>query len=206
MTTDLADRSEAAFIAQCKQGNKDAISELFERHYPAAMVVARGILRDREDAQDAVQAAFMVAFRRLESFRGDSSFKTWITRIVVNCCLLQLRERRNRKTRLEADGHNGEPRPEVFESRTPTPEKSAWCGEIATAWFAAVARLPKNLRDPYTLFTISEVPLEDVASTLGLTVSATKTRLFRARAGLRSSLEGVWSGRHGHLKHQRQTV
>jgi hypothetical protein len=66
--------------------------------------LAAGILRHRENAQDAVQSAFFLAFRRMDSFRGDASFKTWITRIVVNCCLLQLREARNRVARVQLGG------------------------------------------------------------------------------------------------------
>jgi RNA polymerase sigma-70 factor (ECF subfamily) len=158
--------------------------------------VARGILRRHEDAQDAVQVAFMMAFRRLESFRGDASFKTWITRITVNCCLFQLREKRNRVTWVQLEGRNGEYCPDLLESGRPTPEKSAWHREIATAFAAAVARLPKNLRKPYTLFAICEFSLEDVASALGLSLAATKSRVYRARAEMRASLQRVWIGRH----------
>lgn len=188
--------SESALIARSKQGDQAAISELFRRHHAWALQLAIGILRHQDDAEDAVQTVFFHAFRRLESFRGDASFKTWITRIVVNCCLVQLRQPRNRMTWVQLEDLNGAQGPDILPSPAATPEKSAWCGEIGAALSRAVTRLPKDLKETYTLVAISELSLEDVASSLGLTVSATKTRLFRARAGLRRSLQPFWSGAH----------
>jgi RNA polymerase sigma-70 factor (ECF subfamily) len=185
--------SEAELIAQSKQGDQEAIAELFRSHYASSVRLAYSILRHPDDAQDAVQAGFFLAFRRLGDFRGEASFKTWISRIVVNCCLLQLREARRRATWVGLEGRNGTQGTELMPSQTPTPEKSAWCREISSAFFAAVARLPKHLRDTYTLFEISGLSLREVATALGLTIAATKTRLFRARAGLRISLQPVWS-------------
>jgi RNA polymerase sigma-70 factor (ECF subfamily) len=189
--------SNQILIAQSKQGDRDAISELFERHYAPALSVARRILRRPEDAQDSVQAAFMMAFRRLERFLGDASFKTWITRITVNCCLPQLRERRNRVTWAQLESRNGEQGPDLLDSGKPTPEKSAWHSEVASAFAAAVAQLPNHLQLPYTMFAIHELSLQDVASSLGLSLSATKSRVYRARAGMRASLQPVWIGRRG---------
>jgi RNA polymerase sigma-70 factor, ECF subfamily len=180
----MEDTPEDTLIAGGKQGDRDAIAELFRRHYARSLKLASGILHHQDDAQDAVQAAYFLAFRELKSFRGDSSFKTWITRIVVNCCLLQLRNTRHRMTWIQVDD-----RPDVLASPAPNPEKSAWSGEIAAALSNAVSSLPKNLQEAYTLFTISGLSLQEVASSLGLTVSATKTRLFRARAGIRMSLQ-----------------
>ena len=189
--------SEDTLIAQSKQGDQHAIAELVGRYYPASLRFARGFLRHTEDAQDAVQMAYFVAFRRLETFRGEASFKTWISRIVVNCCLLQMREARRKVTWVRLEDCHGKQGPDLLPSREPTPEKTTWCREISSAFSAAVARLPIHLREAYTLFEISDLSLEEVALTLGLSVSATKTRVFRARAGIRRSLQPVWSGRHG---------
>ncbi len=151
----------------------------------------RGILHHSDEAQDAVQVAYFLAFRRLDNFRGESSFKTWIGRIVVNCCLLQLREARRRMNWVQLDPQ----RADLIASHGLTPEKTAWGREISTAFSSAVARLPEHLRETYTLFAISGLSLREVAVAMGLSISATKTRLFRARAGLRSSLQPVWGGR-----------
>ena len=195
MTVDTPDKTaETALIARCKRGDRSAIGELFHCHYSQSLKVATGILRREDDAQDAVQSAFLLAFRRIGSFRGESSFKTWITRIVVNCCLLQLRAR-NRATMVQFADRNGACGPDTLASQSPTPEMCAWCSEIAAAVSRAVSMLPKHLQEPYTLFTFSGCPLEEVAALLGLTVAATKTRLFRARAGMRVSLLPIWARR-----------
>lgn len=193
----MNETNETELITRSKEGNQEAIAELFHRHYPASLHLAGGILRHPDDAQDAVQTAYFLAFRRLEKFRGESSFKTWITRIVVNCCLLQLREARHRVDWKPLEDRHQPQRQNSVPSRTPNPERSAWCGEIASALSASMARLPKHLREPYTLFTVAELPLQEVATSLGLTISATKTRLFRARAWMRTSLKPVWAGARG---------
>jgi RNA polymerase sigma-70 factor (ECF subfamily) len=187
----MRDTPESELITMSREGDRDAITELFHRHYPSSLRVAYFILRQKDDAEDAVQTAYFLAFRRLGKFRGESSFKTWMTRIVVNSCLLHAREARRRLgwQRLE-EGKGIE-----AVSHAPNPEKSAWCGEVAAAFSRAVERLPKHLRDPYSLFAVAGLPLEEVATALDLTISATKTRLFRARAGMRRSLQGVWRGR-----------
>jgi RNA polymerase sigma-70 factor, ECF subfamily len=186
---------EADLIACARQGDERAIAELFRRHYGSSLRLARGILRQHDDAQDAVQTGFFLAFRRLGDFRGAASFKTWITRIVVNCCLLQLREARRKVAWVQLEDRYETPVIDTLSSPVPTPEKSAWCSEISSAFSVAVARLPKHQREVYTLFAISGMSLREVATALGLTVPATKTRLFRARAGIRMSLRPVWSVR-----------
>ena len=188
---------ETELITRSKEGHEEAIAELFHRHYPASLHLAWGILRHPDDAQDAVQTAYFLAFRRLEKFRGESSFKTWITRIVVNCCLLQIREARHRANWTPLEDRHQSQAADLMPSRTPNPERSAWCSEIASAFSTSVARLPKHLREPYALFTVAELPLQEVATALGLTISATKTRLFRARAWMRTSLKPVWAGARG---------
>jgi RNA polymerase sigma-70 factor (ECF subfamily) len=187
--------TETELIAQGQQGNQEAIAELFRRHYASALRLAYGILRHTDDAQDAVQSGFFLAFRRLSSFRGDSSFKTWVTRIVANCCLLQLREARRKVRWARPEDRAGATWLDLLPSPEPSPERIAWRREIASALSAAVATLPEHLREAYVLFAISGLPLREVAATLGLTVSATKTRLFRARAGIRTSLHPAWRGR-----------
>ncbi len=187
----MRETHESELIANSREGDTDAIAELFHRHYPSSMRVALNILRHEDDAQDAVQAAYFMAFRRLEKFRGDASFKTWLTRIVVNCCLLHLRDARHRLKWVQLEDWNGVQGPA---SQFSNPEQHAWSREIGSAFSTAIARLPRHLREPYTLFAVSELPLKEIATALGLTMAATKTRLFRARAWMRTSLEPVWAG------------
>jgi len=192
---------ESELIARCKQGDQHALTELFRRHYTPSLRLAFGILRNPDDAQDAVQTGCLLAFRNLANFRAEGCFKTWITRIVMNSCFLQLREARRRVTWVGIEDRNGTGLEDVLPSPGPTPEKSASYGELFSAFSTAVARLPKHLREPYTLFAISSLPLREVAMVLGLTLSATKTRLFRARAGIRSTLRPVWITKRAHRAH-----
>ena len=148
-----------------------------------SITVARRILPAREEFLDAVQSAYLSAFRNFQSFRGDASFKTWITRIVLNQCIARLREPYRRRITLSLD----EPVPggtlPIIAVDSRTPEDLALRAEIERAVAAAVSKLPKALRDVFTR-----------SNALGLTVQATKMRLFRARSHPRQELQTVFAG------------
>lgn len=153
----------------------DAINELFAQHYKASLRTAYGILRSKEDSEDAVQTAYSAAFREFHRFRGESSFKTWITRIVVNCCLMQLRDRRARpQVPLDDVQH-------AVESQAVTPETLCYLQELHAAHTTAASRLPQHLKDVYAPCLIAGLAFPAVAHQLGLTPAAAKARLFRAR-------------------------
>jgi RNA polymerase sigma-70 factor (ECF subfamily) len=190
--TGMEPKSDIELIANGKDGNEQALAELFQRHYPSSLKLARRILRHGDTAQDAVQTAYLLAFRHLATFRGDACFKTWITRIVVNCCLLQLREASLRTAWVQLDDASHPLPAEILSSPVPTPEKSAWRQEIAHALSEAIMKLPPHLREVFSLYAVSGLSVKEVAFTLGLTIAGAKTRLFRARAGLRVRLLPVW--------------
>ena len=163
----------------------DAINELFARHYGASLRTAYRILRSKEDSEDAVQTAYFAAFRKLNQFRGESSFNTWITRIVVNSCLIQLRARRA-KRQVALDDIRPAP-----ESRAFTPETLCYQRELQDAHAKAASRLPQNLKEVYASRLISDIEFPAVAHHLGLTRNAAKSRLFRARRRIEHSLQSV---------------
>jgi RNA polymerase sigma-70 factor (ECF subfamily) len=189
----MPEKLEPELMADCKRGDKAAMAELFGRHYASSLRVARGILRSEEEAQDAVQSAYVSALRYFHSFRGEATFKTWITRIVMNHCLVRLHERRRRRDWVSLDDLGRSGGLTMLASAAPTPEKSTLCQEIASALSDAADRLPKPLREVFALCAFAGLSLKDAAAALGLTVSATKTRLFRAHARMRSQLQPVWS-------------
>jgi len=166
-----------------------AINELFTQHYKASLRTAYRILRSKEDSEDAVQTAYCAAFQHFHRFRGESSFKTWITRIVVNCCLMQLRNRR--------------PRPQVpfddiestVASHAATPEVLCYLAELQAAHAKAASMLPKVLHDVYAESVISGIASPKVADQLGLTATAAKSRLFRARRKVQHALQPVMQRR-----------
>jgi len=184
-------KSDFELMAEGKHGNQAAVSELFERHYASSVSLARMILRSGEGSEDAVQMAYLSAFRNLDAFRGESSFKTWITRIVVNNCLMQLRAYRRRANWVQLkdlETGSGQSR---LASRWPSPEESAWSREIGSACSGAVAKLPGDQREAFNLHTAAGLTAKEVATALGLTVPAAKARIFRARTRLQSSLRRV---------------
>ena len=193
-TNVLNETPEPQLVADARNGNRDAIAELFCRHYTHSIAVARRKLPAQEEFLDAVQSAYLSAFRNFQSFRGDASFKTWITRIVLNQCLMRLREPRRHWITLSADlpGREGAPPTLAVDSRTP--ENLALRAEMESAMADAVSKLPKALSDVFIRCSVSGLSIRDTAEALGLTVQATKTRLFRARSQLRQELQKAFGG------------
>jgi RNA polymerase sigma-70 factor (ECF subfamily) len=204
----MHEKREPELIAGCKRGNKAAGTELLGRHYASSLRLARGMLRSEEESQDAVQSAYFSALRHMRNFRGDATFKTWITRIVMNECLVRLRERRRRRDWVCLDDMGQSTAMNVLASAAPTPEKLTLCQEIASALSDAASILPKPLRDVFALCVFSGLSIGETAAALGLTVGATKTRLFRAHARMRSHLQPVWSeiNIHGRAARERSAI
>ena len=191
----MQERPELELIARSRQGDQAAISELFGRHYSSCLRLARGILRSEDDSQDAVQAAYVSAFQHFGAFREESSFKTWISRIVVNCCLMQMRTPWRQPVWMYLDALEGGRGADSLVSQAPNPEKSTYSREIRSALSNALSHLPSQLRDAFILYCVSGLTVNEVAATLGLTVAAAKTRVFRARAKVRVHLQPVWPHR-----------
>jgi RNA polymerase sigma-70 factor (ECF subfamily) len=189
----VQEKAEAGLIPDEQRGEQAAISELFRRHYSSCLLLANRILRSEEESRDAVQSAFLSAFRHLHSFRGDSTFKTWLGRIIVNECFMHLRRPEHRLTWVDLDSLYASGLAERVTSPALTPEKLALSGEIGAALADGVARLPEPLRQVFSLYAVSGLSLREVAEALGLTLSAVKTRLFRARLRMRSHLQPIWS-------------
>jgi RNA polymerase sigma-70 factor (ECF subfamily) len=186
--------ADSELIAQGKQGDQAAISELFDRHYSSSLRLAGRILRSWDQAQDAVQTAYFSAFQHLSRFREDASFKTWLSRIVVNSCLMQLRDRARRAGWVRLENLKGGLGSDGLVSPTPSPEKAAWFLEIASAFTDAASKLPKHLREVYILHSVAGLTVPEVANALGLTLPAAKMRLFRANSGIRLHLQLNWGG------------
>jgi len=184
-------KSDFELMAEGNRGNQAAVGELFERHYVSSVGLARIILRSGEESGDTVQMAYLSAFRNLDAFRGESSFKTWITRIVFNNCLMQLRASRRRVNWVQLKDLETGPEQSRLVSRRPSPEESAWAREIGSACSGAVAKLPGNQREAFNLHAASGLSIREVATVLGLTEPAAKARIFRARTRLQSSLRRV---------------
>jgi len=186
-TRQTSETTDQELVEQSRGGDEAAMTKLIQRHYGTSLRVAQSILRNQSDSEDAVQAAYGRAFRYLHTFRAEARFSTWITSIVVNQSLMHLRRQR-RATLLSLDEPTHEQAARYLTSRDPTPEENAARREISAAIARALARLPNGLRMPYTLHAVSGLSVAEVADELGLSVSATKSRIFRARCSLESRL------------------
>jgi RNA polymerase sigma factor (sigma-70 family) len=147
------------------------------------------ITRNREDAEDAMQDAWMRAFIHIETFDGRAAFSTWFTRIAINSALMILRKRKGRIEVSLTDCPCNETReiPAIVEPSR-GPEERCLQSEKAALVRQAVSRLPASLGNVVESQYSHEMSIQDLATTMGISVGATKSRLRRARARLRECL------------------
>jgi RNA polymerase sigma factor (sigma-70 family) len=181
---------EHSLVAKAKSGHDDAFGELYKRHQRKAYCTALRILRNQQDAEDAVQRAFQRALVNLQRFREDSTFSTWLTRIVINEALMLLRQRRAREPFDEScvDAAQSDGGMEIA-GGGPTPEEILCESERRAALLQAIGRLRKNLRAVVLHRELKGLTSAETARLLGLTVNAVKARTFHARRFLRRHLE-----------------
>ena len=196
-TYSYRDQSEHHLVAEGQAGNAAAIGELFERYQSSSLKLARRILMNECEAEDAVQSAYCSAFAHFEDFRREASFKTWLQRIVVNCCLITLRQRWHRIS-IETTHYLTTAKLEDFSSPVQSPEKAAWSSQVTAAHERAIAQLPAIMRRAYLLYAHAELPIAQIAIELGLTLPAAKSRVFRARNTVRLLVEQMWSMERDH--------
>lgn len=185
-----ADTDERRLVAQAKSGSSSAFGQLYERYRLRLYNTTYRVLRQQQDAEDAVQRCFQRALINLARFREDSTFSTWVTRIAINEALMLLRQRRTTVPLAEV-GHDDSETPFLaeFVDRAPSPEQTVAENEIRDALAQAVSRLRKNLRAVILLREFRGLTSEETARRLGLTVAAVKARIFHARRSLRRKLE-----------------
>ena len=184
---------EAAFLERLRSGDGAAAETWVRESTPRMLAVARRMLRSEDDARDAVQEAFISAFRGLDAFEGGARLSTWLHRIVVNACLMKLRTRR-RKPEESID----DMLPNFLEDGHHADEPRRWQGgavewierdEVRQAVRKAIDQLPETHRNVLLLRDIEELDTAEVAKMLEITEGAVKTRLHRARMALRGLLD-----------------
>jgi RNA polymerase sigma-70 factor (ECF subfamily) len=180
------DYTDSDLVESARQGDKQAFGELVKRHHHWCVGLASGILRDRGDAEDEAQNAYWSAFQHLDQYQGDAEFLTWLARIVVNQCLMFIRSRRRaRFLHLDA-GIPGYPSGSIdLPSWRLDPEGEAGNRQVREVLEREIRSIPALLRNVVLLRDVEELPIGEVADRLGITVSAAKSRLLRARIELR---------------------
>lgn len=181
-----------------RAGDPHAQRQWVEQVGPRMLRTARGILVQEEDARDAVQEAFLSAFRGLATFDGRSRLSTWLHRITINASLMKLRSRRRRPERsIEellptylADGHQTRSTPAWPALGTRTHDgTNALAPELAALIRQRTSELPENYRTMLLLRDIEQLSTEEAAAVLEITPAAAKVRLHRARQALRALIE-----------------
>jgi RNA polymerase sigma-70 factor (ECF subfamily) len=175
-----SDDEMARLVASAREGDRAAFDELVRRTHAATYTLALRLTLNEEDARDVTQEAYLRAFKGLKNYRGDAQFSTWLYRITANCASTFLNSRtRHRHEDL------GEVREPMDLSHEADVEMMAATSELRDRLDVAMAQLPPRLRAVVVLRDVYDLPHEAIAAELGISVSAAKVRLHRARHRLR---------------------
>jgi RNA polymerase sigma-70 factor (ECF subfamily) len=182
--------SDAELVARLQAGDDAAFETVVRTHGGRLLAVARRLLGNDADAQDAVQDAFVRAFKAIHTFEARSQLSTWLHRIVVNTALMKLRERKRRPTdsieellpTYATDGHQTVAARDWSDAVLERKETSAIVRD-------AITRLPDQYREVLVLRDLEERDTAEAAELLGTTSNVVKVRLHRARQALRTLLD-----------------
>ncbi len=187
-----ADPSDAALIARALARDAAALAEIMRRNNRRLYRAAWGILRDEQEAEDAVQDCYLKAFAALPNFRGEAALSTWLTRIAINEALMR---RRKRQAQAAAVGNviplrpEGTPADEPVEDPTLSPEAAAMRAQLRPYLQDAVGGLPEDQRAVFVLRALEELSVEETAQILDLNPQTVRTRFLRARRKLQQQLQ-----------------
>ena len=181
--------SDDATLVRCAAGGDAAAFEAIMRRYNRRLYrLARALLRDDADAEDALQEAYMKAYAALARFRGEASLSTWLARVVHNECLLRMRRQARRDNVIPmvrgVDGFEHD----IPDAPAERPEAAAMRSQMRALLERHIDGLPDALRAVFVLRAIEDMPVAEVAQALGLSEVAVRTRHFRARSLLREAL------------------
>jgi RNA polymerase sigma-70 factor (ECF subfamily) len=183
--------SDPDLVELARRGDPDAFGELVERHRQKCVDLACYYLRNRGEAEDQAQNAFLKAYQHLDQYQGEAEFSTWLARIVANQCLMLMRVQRRARF-LYLDETPAEAKAVELPSVGPDPERELAFVQLLSVLKAEIRRIPPMLRRVMLLRDVQGLPMMDVALELGITVSAAKSRLVRARSELRSRMTKHW--------------
>ena len=184
----LANTGDQELVARAQSGDRRAFEELVERHKQKAYHIAFGFARDREEAKDLSQEAFLKAFSYLKNFDGRSSFYTWFYRIVVNVCLDY--KRRAKRSAAEAFDENVENliEPSHEPAQPLAPDQQVLAGQISRKVDAALQTLPAKQKTAFILKNQQGLSIKEIAELMQTAEGTVKVHLHRAVTALRISL------------------
>lgn len=185
----IARDDEHELVAAAKRGDTRAFEELVGRYEAKIYRLTMNITRNKEDAEDAMQDAFLKSYSHLKDFQEDSRFYTWLVRIAANEALMRLRKRRPNQFSLDEPVAGEEDlMPREIEDWGPSPEQRFAQTEMREILSGALDKLEPDFRTVFVLRDVEELSTEETAKALGISVPAVKSRLLRARLKLRERL------------------
>jgi RNA polymerase sigma-70 factor (ECF subfamily) len=191
MATALRPVTDVEMAQRCRARDRDAIRAIVTANNQRLFRTAWSILKDRGEAEEAVQSAYLHAFSSLDTFEGRSSLSTWLTRIVVNEALGRVRAQKRRRNQLEGAGVAvlDDYREALMRGSEARPPDAALAREqMRLLLEQAVAALPETFRTVFVLREVEGLSGEETAEALDLPVATVKTRLHRARRKLQQIL------------------
>ena len=184
-----ASAADEVLVAAAKSGDGPAFAELWERHSKRAFKKVHRITRNQADTEDAIQEAWMKAYLHLNTFDGRCAFSTWLTRIAINSALMTLRRRRSRPEACMEVMDQGIWRPRDAVDQGKNAEQHYLKQEKVERLRRAIRGLKPSLRSVIEIHQSSDGQVKEIAEIAGISISATKSRLLRARINLRRRLE-----------------
>ncbi|HEX8003768.1 MAG TPA: sigma-70 family RNA polymerase sigma factor [Mycobacteriales bacterium] len=174
-------------VRACQRGEAGALDALVRATYADVYALAYRLVRDRDEAADVTQEVFVRVMRSVVGFRGESAFGTWLHRVTVNTALTSLRKR-SRRAQPGREAFGAPDSVDTIVDPDAGPEERAERAELLARAEAAVAALPESSRTIVVLRDVEGLSTAEVAAATGLSETAVKVRLFRARERLRASL------------------
>ena len=182
---------DATLVARITAADQAAFEILMRRHNSRLFRVARAILKDDADAEDALQDAYLDAYRNMSRFRGEAQLGTWLVRIVVNRALMRLRKTKKDPVVVSMAERTGSPDTapvEYPDMSSESPANAAVRAEVRRLLERRIDELPVAFRTVFVLREVEELSVEEVSACLGIPAATVRTRVFRARALLREAL------------------
>jgi len=192
---DLKTIPDEALVARAQEEDERAFGELIQRYETKVYSLALKMLRNPEDAEDVLQDTFLRAYRGLKSFKGHSTFSTWIYRITANSALMKLRKKQ--LPTVSIDDADERETPINIADWAPGPVEQLLNQETQEAMADAIEALPAEFRQVFVLRDVEGLSNADVAEILDLSVAAVKSRLHRARLKIRNHLAHFFNDTRG---------
>ena len=184
--------TDPELVEQVTRGDQRAFEALMRRYNGKLFRIARAILKDDADAEEALQDGYLDAYRHIADFAGQARFDTWLTRIVINQALMRLRKRKRDRVVVPFDTgrrENGEQlEAGIADQHTESPSTHVLRQEIRRLLERRIDELPDIFRVVFVMREIQDMNTDEIAECLSLPVATVRTRLFRARAQLREAL------------------